>query len=136
MTFPERVHYSRADGAGWPIKDWATANQLLGYLNAVRNHFVVFELPDHSYIQCLGSKTALTVECRQFGTNSSFSHWVFGKGQLTGKSTSVGPETDAVSVDESQVLALRDARVLIRQFLETRTFPERYTRTDVSFKFQ
>eukprot|EP00825_Cyclidium_porcatum_P008547 TRINITY_DN14263_c0_g1_i4.p2 TRINITY_DN14263_c0_g1~~TRINITY_DN14263_c0_g1_i4.p2 ORF type:complete len:128 (-),score=25.72 TRINITY_DN14263_c0_g1_i4:26-409(-) len=60
MTFPERVHYSRADGAGWPIKDWATANQLLGYLNAVRNHFVVFELPDHSYIQCLGSKTALT----------------------------------------------------------------------------
>jgi len=133
--FPERVHYSRADGVSWPIKDWETANQLLGYLNPTRNHFVIFELPDHSYIQCLGSKTALTVECREFRSNGSFSHWVFGKGPLTGTTETVGPETSEVSVDASQILAMRDARVLIRQFLETRTFSDRYTRTDVSSKF-
>jgi hypothetical protein len=134
--FPERVHYSRADGSGWPIKDWDTANHLLGYLDPTRNHFVIFELPGQSYIQCLGSKTALVVECRESRTNGSFTHWVFGKSSLTGTTSTVGPETNVVTVDSSQVLSMRDARVLIRQFLETRTFHDRYTRTDVSSRFK
>ena len=135
MTFPEQVHYSRADGSGWTIKDWDTANKLLSYVSLKDNPFVTFTLPDNSYIQCLGSKVALTVECREIRACGAFRHVVFGKSALSGTTTKVGPESAPVPVDASQVLTMRDARILIRQFLETRTFSERYTATDVSANF-
>src|SRR6266550_7708788 len=59
--FPEHVHYSRTDDtAGWDIDDWETANKLLAYLDPQRRHYAIFNLPDGSYVQCLGNKKALT----------------------------------------------------------------------------
>jgi hypothetical protein len=110
MTFPEQVHYSRADGSGWTIKDWDTANKLLSYVSLKDNPFVTFTLPDNSYIQCLGSKVALTIECREIRAGGAFRHVVFGKSALAGTTTKVGPESAPVPVDPSQVLAMRDAR--------------------------
>jgi len=136
MTFPEPVHYSRTDcTVGWKIKDWDTANKLLSYLEPDHRHFAIFELPDRSFAQCLGRKTALTVEAREFHEDGTFTHWVFGKGPLTGETTQVGGDAGVVTVGTSQVLKMRDARVILRQFLETRTFPEQYERQDVTERF-
>lgn len=86
----------------------------------------MFELPDGSYVQCRGRKTALTVEARECRPDGSFTHWVFGRGDLTGQPGWVGPRENRVQLDTSQVLTLRDARLIIRQFLETRTFPTQF----------
>jgi hypothetical protein len=86
----------------------------------------------YSYVQCLGAKTRLTVEAREFQQNGSFNHWVFGRGAITGTQERIGVSTGDPIVDSSQMLAMRDARIIIRHFLETRTFPLAYHRQDVT----
>jgi len=131
--FPERVHYSRTDDtAGWDIGDWETANNLLAQLDPQRRHYAIFELPDGSYVQCLGSKKALTVEARAYHAGGRFTHWVFGKGAPCGLRTEAGGRLGIVTIDRTQVLQMRDARLIIRQFLETRTFPKQYHQQDVT----
>src|ERR1700729_3875891 len=108
--FPESVHYSRTDcPAGWKIPDWETANKLLSYFDPERRPFAIFTLPDNSYVQCLGTKTRLTVEVREFKPNGSFTHWVFGRGAPVGTQEHIKVSTGAVAVDASQLLAMRDA---------------------------
>ena len=134
--FPETVHYARTDiPAGWDIPDWDTANTLLGFLDPDRRHFAIFTLADNCYVQCLGRKTALTVEARVYSDSPTFRHFVFGKGDPTGETTTVGNTENGVTIDASQLLKMRDARLIIRQFLETRTFHDRYTATDVTSRF-
>lgn len=133
--FPEPVHYSRTDSPGWKIRDWDSANSLLGYLEPTRRPFAIFELSDSSYVQCFGSKTRLTVEAREISPGGAFTHWVFGKGIPTGVTVDVESSTAVVTVDETQVLAMRDARLIIRQFIESRSFPLRYHRVDISSRF-
>jgi len=135
-AFSQRVHYSRTDQPkGRDIADWTTANKLLGYLDPVRRHFAIFDLPNGSYVQCLGGKKALTVEARVYGPGGRFTHWVFGKGLLCGLQTQVGSSAGVVTVDRTQVLQIRDARLIIRQFLETNTFPAQYHKQDVTERF-
>jgi hypothetical protein len=133
IPFPERVHYSSAkDTSGWRIVDWETANHLLGYLHPEKMHFVIFGLPDDSYVQCLGSKKALTVEARVYRSDRGFLHWRFGIGPPCGLQTKVGASQGTVTIDRTQVLQMRDARLIIRQFLETRTFPPQYHQEDIT----
>jgi hypothetical protein len=133
--FPDPVHYSRNDSPGWKIRDWETANKLLSYLEPNRRPFAIFTLPDNSYVQCLGSKTRLTVEAREYQHDGSFTHWVFGRGAPVRAPERIEVSTGTVTVDASQILALRDARLIIRQFLETRTFPTAYDRQDITERF-
>lgn len=133
--FPEPVHYQRNDTPGWNIRDWETANKLLGYLDLDRRPFATFTLRDNSYVQCSGSKRRLTVEARQYHSDGSFTHWVFGRGHPLSEPVRIEASTGGVVVDVTQQLAMRDARVIMRQFLETRTFPEKYYRQDVTGRF-
>jgi hypothetical protein len=134
--FPEPVHYSRTDcPAGWKIPDWDTANKLLSYLEPERRPFAIFTLSDKSYVQCFGAKMRLTVEAREYHQDGLFTHWVFGRGTLIGHSERIESATGDVTVDASQLLLMRDARVIIRQFLEARTFPAVYHRQNVSERF-
>ncbi len=136
IMFPEPVHYSRTDcPAGWKIRDWDTANKLLSYFDPERRPFAIFALLDNSYIQCLGSKRRLTVEARQYRPDGSFTHWVFGRGAPLREPQEIAVSTGISRVDISQILAMRDARIIIRQFLETRTFPSSYYRQDVTRRF-
>ncbi|MFO1486948.1 MAG: hypothetical protein U1F65_00580 [Verrucomicrobiota bacterium] len=134
--FPQRVNYSSPHhAASSKIENWETANKLLGCLGVKNRDYAIFALPDDSYIQCLGSKTALTVEARIYHPDRSFKHIVFGKGPLTGQRTTVGKETGFVTIDTSQRLKMRDARLIIRQFLESRTFPENFSQLDITDRF-
>jgi hypothetical protein len=136
-NFPEPVHYSRADcTVGWKIKDWETANKLLNYFEPDRRPFATFTLPDNSYVQCLGAKTRLTVEGREYHRDGSFAHWVFGRGAPVGTLERIEVSTGAVTLDATQLLTMRDARKIIRQFLETRTFPLDYHRQNVTERFK
>jgi len=137
--FPEPVHYQRTNSPGWEIRSWADANSLLSYLEPTKRYFAVFTLPDDSYVQCYGSKSALTVELRtQLGVGS-FRHWRFGLGPLQGKEVELGPAAgpngERVRVDLSQVLRIRDARLIIRQFLMERTLNARYRCEDITHRF-
>jgi hypothetical protein len=134
--FPEPVHYSRTDAVrGWHINNWVSANAHLKRLDPDKRNYAIFAFADGSYVQCLGRKTALTVEARVYDSQRLFKHWVFGKGPISGRTTVVGGAAGQVTVDFSQVLRMRDARLIIRQFLETRSFPERYYREDVTERF-
>jgi|GEM_PF-3060208 len=134
--FPERVHYSRPGAySGWPIKNWETANRLLGFLNADKKNFAIFDLPDGSYIQCLGGKKALTVEARIYDSEGHFRHWVFGKGSPSGHKVTIGGTAGQVVVDSTQSLQMRDARLIIRRFLMSRGFSQKYFAQDVTQRF-
>jgi hypothetical protein len=134
--FRERVRYSRPGAyPGWHIKDWETADKLLGFLDPDEKNFAIFDLPDGSYIQCLGSKTALTVEARVYDSEKRFRHWVFGKGNPSGRNVTVGGIAGQVTVDSTQSLKMRDARLIIRQFLTSRGFSQGYFAQEVTERF-
>ena len=87
---------------------------------------------DMSYAQA----AALTVEVRECRAGGAFTHWILGKGPLTGKCAVVrGPDARG-HVDSSQVLTLRDAQSIFREFLRLRAIPARYSRTDVTARFR
>ena len=134
--FPETVHFKRNDSPGWDIADWDTANSLLSYLDPERRPYATFMLTDDSYVQCLGSKRRLTVEAREYRPDGSFSHWVFGRGKPLSEPIRIEVSTGGLTIDVTQQLTMRDARVIIRQFLETRTFPDAFYREDVTQRFK
>ena len=134
-TFPEPVHYSRENSPGWKIRDWDTANKLLSYLSTDGKSFACFERPDGSYLQCAGSKTRLTVEARLFDSPDSFRHFVFGKGDLTNETDFIQTTDFEITVDTSQILKMRDARLIFRPWLMDQGFPDGFTMTDVTSRF-
>ena len=134
--FPMPVHYKRNDTpAGWKIRDWETANKLLSYLDPNLRPFAILTLPDNSYVQCLGCKRRLTVEAREYRPDGSFKHWVFGRSLPQSEPVRIEVSTGVVTIDATQQLTMRDARIIIRQFLETQTFPNKYHREDVTERY-
>ena len=132
-------HVHRLSGDGWPsqrIDDWDTANLMLRQRITRLPDREVFSLPDGGYAQCLGSKAALTVEVRECRAGGAFTHWILGKGPLTGKPAVVRGPDSTERVDSSQVLTLRDAQSIFREFLQLRAIPARYSRTDVTARFR
>lgn len=117
------------------IPDWKTADKLLDGLDLQLSPFVVLSLSNHSYVQCLGSKSRLTVEARVYTAKGSFTHWVFGRGPLKGRRETIQASTGASNVDASQLLTISDARHIMRSFLETQSFPAEYHREDVTAAF-
>lgn len=135
--FPWHLHRSLSDG--WPsqrVDDWGTAKLLLRQAITALPGTEVFSLPDGSFAHCLGSKAALTVEIRECRSGGGFTHWVIGRGPLTGKPAFVRGPDSRKRVDSSQVLTLRDAQSIFREFLQRRAIPARYGRTDVTARFR
>jgi len=132
--FPEPVHFQRPGQGGWKIKDWETANKLLGCLAPERRPAAVFTRSDGSYVQCAGSKTRLTVEARRL-LPDGFQHLVFGRGPKTGTQETVECGVGPIECDSSQVLTMRDARLIIRTFLEQGVLDSRYAAEDVTQRF-
>ena len=135
MTHIFSAIYKREGTPGWLIKSWEDANQLLGYFGPTGTSSVSFTLDDGSYIQCAGHKTRLTVEARLVRV-SDFLHVVLGKGPIVGTSELITCSAGPITVDASQVLQMRDARKLIRHFVEYRQFLDSYNAADVSAKFR
>jgi len=133
--FPHPVHYSGADSSNWTIENWKAANGILSCLDPTRRPFAIFSLPDESYIQCLGSKKRLLIEAREYRADGSFTHWIIGRGRPQREPVVIEVSTGTITVDVSQVLTMRHARVIIRQFLETRTFPSAYHLQDITGRF-
>ena len=132
-------HVHRFSGEGWAsqrVDDWGTVSLLLRQTITRLPGTEVFSLPDGGYARCLGSKAALTVEVRECRARGAFTHWVLGKGPLTGKSAVVRGPDSTERVDSSQVLTLRDAQSIFREFLQLRAIPARYHRTDVTARFR
>jgi hypothetical protein len=129
-----QAFYAR-DKAGWLITSWPDANKLLSYLDPLKRSYATFGLADGSYVQCAGSKTRLTVEARLIEPGGRFHHFVFGRGHPTGVSTEIACAVGPITVDETQVLRMRDARQIIRTFVEQRAFHPRYHAQDVSGRF-
>ena len=136
MSFSKPVFYRRGGTAGWEIRDWETANKLLSYLGPKVSDFAVFENPDHSYVQCAGAKRRLTVEARVYSPSGSFTHFVFGRGEPKNETEFIECSEGAIEVDANQVLQLRHARQIMRQFLEDGSFPPDFVATDVTERFK
>ncbi len=113
------AHYQREGTVGWKLKSWDSANKLLGYQNADGPSFTIFTLDNGSYVQCAGGKRRLTVECRVFDLNGEFRHYRFGKGDPNDSVAVIECACGPIRVSESQVLTMRDARLIIRHFVES-----------------
>lgn len=134
MTF--NAKYEREGSPGWQLRSWEDATNLLSYLKPDGPSSATFTLDAGSYVQCAGSKTRLTVEARVLDSTGAFSHYVLGKGSLKGIVETIECTVGPINVDESQVLTLRDARKIIRYFVEEDSgFPEDYYAQDVSSRF-
>ena len=113
-----KAYYEREGTTGWPIKSWEDANKLLGYQKAEGPSYTVFTIKDGSYVQCAGGKTKLTVEARIIKQGGNFKHFRFGKDQLSGRETVIECNCGPIAVDETQALKMKDARLIIKHFVE------------------
>lgn len=111
--------YEREGSPGWNIKSWEDANHLLGYQKTEGPSFTVFTISNGSFVQCAGGKTKLTVEAKIVNPNGHAKHYRFGKGALAGGKTQIECNCGPITVDSSQVLNMKDARLIIRHFVET-----------------
>lgn len=135
MSF--EAHYEREGTTGWHIKSWDDANTLLGYQKAEGPSYTVFTLCNGSYIQCAGGKKQLVVEARVISENGSFNHYRFGLGNSSGKPQTIECNCGPITVDESEALTMRDARLIIRHFVENKgELLGKYNTTDITKMFQ
>ncbi len=104
----------------------------LGKLHGGHNSFMVLNA-EQSYVQCAGSKTALTIEYRQVFEENNFQHFVIGKGtpNLEVK-TNVKFCGGDVEVCQSEVLNIKDVETCFAHFFQHQTLPEQYHQRDVS----
>lgn len=116
MTF--EAHYEREGTAGWLVKSWDDANTLLEHQKAEGPSYTVFTLRNGSYVQCAGGKKSLVVEARVLNENGSFKHYRLGSAEKTGVNVIIECNCGPITVDKSQVLTMRDARIIIKQFVE------------------
>jgi len=113
------AHYEREGTTGWPIKSWDDANILLGYQKAEGPSFTVFTLKNGSYVQCAGGKKTLVVEARLLESNGSFKHYRFGRSNRESREEIIECNCGPITADKSEVLSMRDARLIMRYFVET-----------------
>ena len=135
MSF--EAHYEREGTTGWPIKSWEDANALLGYQKAEGPSFTVFTLKSGSYVQCVGGKKSLVVEARVLESDSNFKHYRFGKGNQVASEEVIECNCGPITVDKSEALSMRDARLIIRHFVENNgEILGKYTANDITDNFQ
>ncbi|ALN18604.1 hypothetical protein [Ectopseudomonas mendocina] len=135
MTF--EAHYEREGTTGWLVKSWDDANTLLGYQKAEGPSYTVFSLKNGSYIQCAGGKKSLVVEARIFNESGSFKHYRFGNTEKSGAHAIIECNCGPITVDKSQVLTMRDARLIIKQFVESNGMAlGEYHASDITSMFQ
>jgi hypothetical protein len=135
MSF--EAHYEREGTTGWPIKSWDDANTLLGYQKAEGPSYTIFTLNNGSYIQCAGGKKRLVIEARVVNKNGSFNHYRFGANNPTGQPLTIECNCGPITVDESEALTMRDARLIIRHFVENNgELLGKYNATDITNMFQ
>ena len=125
--------YQREDQPGWKISKWEDANKLLSYLKPEGPSSACFTLENQNYIQCAGSKTRLTVEIRIYNNVNSYEHFVIGKNKPIGKREKIICSVGPIEVDETQVLKMKDARILIREFIENGKISEKYNAEKINW---
>lgn len=133
--FAQPIHGSSELYEGEEFSNWEEASDFLSELDPEECSFVVFDKPDGNYIQCAGAKRGLTVEARVYQTPKKFTHYRFGQGEPTGKKAVIQCSCGPIEVDESQLLQLHDARILMKRFLEEGSFSDQYVATDISKTF-
>jgi hypothetical protein len=137
MTMNFEAHYEREGITGWPIKSWEDANKLLGHQKTEGPSYTVFTISNGSYVQCAGGKTELTVEARVIEQGGSFKHFRFGKGKLSGRQVEIECSCGPIKVDETQALKMKDARLIVRHFVESNgELLSGYEAQDISNVFQ
>ena len=135
MAIPDRVLFHPSSSPVLFLYDWDAVLGRLHYFAYKGPDFMILEVESGDYIQCAGVKKRLTVETRRYTAGKEFRHEVWGKGILTGFAEKIDCTDGEIEVDSSQVLAMRDARLLIRAFLEQDEMPALYQGTDVSNRF-
>jgi hypothetical protein len=127
-----KAHDQREGVHGWPLQSWDDANHLLGYQKAEGPSFTIFTRGDGSYIQCAGGKKRLTVEARIIENDKTVKHYRFGKGKPVNSVESIACNCGPIEVDSSQILTMKDARILIRDFVENSRFSQKYSTTEIT----
>jgi len=135
MSIPDRVLLHHSNGAAYFFYEWEVLLARLSYFAHKGPDICTLELEDGRYIQLAGVKRRLTVESRTYENGGQFTHIVWGKGARVGSAETIQSQAGTVTVDASQVLIMRDARILIQAFLENEPMPARYCGFDVSSRF-
>ena len=102
---------------------------VLEALHPNHNAYVILSRSDGSYLQTAGSKTNLTVEWRE-AKNTSFIHWVLGKGEIQEQTTLVHCDVGPITVRVNELLSLNDAKNAFFMFLAKGKVPKDFTLRD------
>jgi hypothetical protein len=136
VSFPSRILFHPGNSPVLFLYDWDVILKRLSYFGKDGPDFAILELEDGSYVQCAGEKTRLTVESRVYHGDRKFQHVVWGRGPLSRRPALVPCVDGFIDADASQVLKMRDAREIMRSFVEKVPVPPRYVSTDVSGRFE
>jgi hypothetical protein len=130
MPFPDKILLHPSNGGVIFIYDWSVALARLSYFAREGPDHIVFELSDGSYVQCAGTKTCLTVETRVYDADSRFRHCTWGIGSPSGIKAQVAASAGVIEVDSTQILQMRDARIILKEFIEGQPISPKYQAFD------
>ncbi len=104
-----------------------THNQLieqLAKLHKRNNSFFILEDCRGNYVQCAGSKKALILEYRQVMDETSFRHFVLGKGSKALEIKEIAYSGETAPVVANERLSIADAEVCFLHFFSWQTVDE------------
>ncbi|WP_420322196.1 hypothetical protein [Flagellimonas sp.] len=115
--------------------NWDGIKSELNKLDGIENGYLTLENDNGDYIQCAGNKSMLTVEYR-LNSKPNFKHYVIGKGKDKSPmkvswsvlQTNVGE----IMVHKEEVLDLKDAELIFKEFYETQAIPSELNKRNVT----
>lgn len=100
--------------------------EVLNKLDPEKNSFLILEHDSGNYMECGGSKTACTVECRTYESSRKYNHYVVGHADGATAAATVKMSGGGVSVQKGEVLNASEAAELFALFVAGKEFPKKY----------
>ena len=115
--------------------NWNGIKTELNKMDGIKNGYLILENDKGDYIQCAGQSEMLTVEYR-LNSEPKFKHYVIGKGKNKSPikvswvvlQTKVGE----IMIHEEEVLNLKDAELIFKEFYEEQTIPTELNKRNVT----
>lgn len=115
--------------------NWDGIKTELNKLDGIENGYLILGNNNGDYIQCAGNPNMLTVEYR-VNSKPNLKHYVIGKGKNISPmkvswialQNNVGP----IMVHKEEVLNLKDAELIFKEFFENQTIPSELNKRNVT----
>jgi hypothetical protein len=130
------ITFEWEDGETVLSPTWESIEEALPMITPRGPGFFILSRPDGSYVQTAGARLRLIVEYRKILGSGQFAHYVLGKHiEAAPKQTQINASIGVLNLMNNEILTVKDAIAIFREFYLEGTVPGTYILHDVTADF-